>query len=49
MPFFRSLSLDLLATMEELYRRADRYSMLEDNGSDTNCHDYKQADGEEAV
>ena len=26
-----SLSLDSLATMEELYRRADRYSMLEDN------------------
>ena len=30
-PFFHSLSLDLLATMEELYRRANRYSMLEDN------------------
>ena len=30
-PFFLSLSLDLLATMEELYRRANRYSMLEDN------------------
>ena len=30
-PFFHSLDLDLLATMEELYRRADKYSMLEDN------------------
>ena len=30
-PFFHSLSLDPLATMEELYRRVDRYSMLEDN------------------
>ena len=30
-PFFQSLSLDLPAIMEELYRRADRYSMLEDN------------------
>ena len=30
-PFFQSLSLDLPLTMEELYRRADRYSMLEDN------------------
>ena len=30
-PFFESLSLDPPATMEELYRRADRYSMLEDN------------------
>ena len=30
-PFFESLSLDPLGTMEELYRRADRYSMLEDN------------------
>ena len=30
-PFFKSLSLDSLATMEELYKRADRYSMLEDN------------------
>ena len=30
-PFFQSLSLDPPATMEELYRRADRYSMLEDN------------------
>ena len=30
-PFFYSLSLDPLAIMEELYRRADRYSMLEDN------------------
>ena len=30
-PFFQSLSLDPLVTMEELYRRADRYSILEDN------------------
>ena len=30
-PFFQSLSLDPPATMEELYRRANRYSMLEDN------------------
>ena len=30
-PFFHSLSLDLPATMEELYRWADRYSTLEDN------------------
>ena len=30
-PFFQSLSLDPPATMEELYRRVDRYSMLEDN------------------
>ena len=30
-PFFQSLSLDPPATMEELYRRADRYSMLKDN------------------
>ena len=30
-PFFQSLSLDPPATMEELYRRADKYSMLEDN------------------
>ena len=30
-PFFLPLSLDPLATMGELYRRADRYSMLEDN------------------
>ena len=29
--FFQSPSLDPPATMEELYRRADRYSMLEDN------------------
>ena len=29
--FFHSLSLDSPATMEELYRRADRYSTLEDN------------------
>ena len=29
--FFHSLSLDLSATMEELYRQAERYSMLEDN------------------
>ena len=30
-PFFQSLSLDLPATMEELYRRADKFSTLEDN------------------
>ena len=30
-PFFYSLLLDLPATMEELYRRTDRYSTLEDN------------------
>ena len=30
-PFFHSLSLDLPTTMEELYRRADKYSTLEDN------------------
>ena len=30
-PFFHLLSLDPLATMEELYRWADRYSTLEDN------------------
>ena len=30
-PFFQSFSLDPLATMEELYRRADKYSTLEDN------------------
>ena len=30
-PFFHSLSLDPPAIMEELYRRADKYSMLEDN------------------
>ena len=29
--FFQSLSLGLPATMKELYRRVDRYSMLEDN------------------
>ena len=29
--FFHSLSLDLLATMEELYRQAYKYSTLEDN------------------
>ena len=29
--FFQSLSLDPPATMEELYKWADRYSMLEDN------------------
>ena len=29
--FFHSLSLDPVATMEELYRRANKYSMLEDN------------------
>ena len=30
-PFFHSLSLDPLATMEELYIQADIYSTLEDN------------------
>ena len=30
-PFFQSMSLDPLVTMEELYRRADKFSMLEDN------------------
>ena len=30
-PFFHSLSLDPPATMEELYRQADKYSTLEDN------------------
>ena len=30
-PFFQSLSLDPHATMEEPYRRADKYSTLEDN------------------
>ena len=30
-PFFHSLSLDPPAIMEELYRRVDRYSTLEDN------------------
>ena len=30
-PLFQSLFLDPQATMEELYRRADKYSMLEDN------------------
>ena len=30
-PFFHSLSLDPPATMEELYKRVDRYSTLEDN------------------
>ena len=30
-PFFQSLSLDPPATMEELYRRVDKYSTLEDN------------------
>ena len=29
--FFQSLSLDPPTTMEELYRRADKFSMLEDN------------------
>ena len=29
--FFQSLSLDSPATMEELYRRADKFSTLEDN------------------
>ena len=30
-PFFQSLSLNPPATMEELYRRADKFSTLEDN------------------
>ena len=30
-PFFQSLSLDPPANMEELYRRADKFSTLEDN------------------
>ena len=30
-PFFQSLSLDPPATMGELYKWADKYSMLEDN------------------
>ena len=30
-PFFQSLSLDLQVIMEELYRRVDRYLMLENN------------------
>ena len=30
-PFFHSLSLDSSTTMEELYRRTNSYSMLEDN------------------
>ena len=30
-PFFQSLSLDPPATMEELYQRTDKYSILEDN------------------
>ena len=30
-PFFQSLSLDPPATIEELYRRADKFSTLEDN------------------
>ena len=30
-PFFQSLSLDPSATMEELYRGADKFSTLEDN------------------
>ena len=30
-PFFQSLSLDLPVTIEELYRRADNFSTLEDN------------------
>ena len=29
--FFQSLSLNPPATMEDLYRQADKYSMLEDN------------------
>ena len=31
MPFFQSLSLDPLETMEELYMWVDKYTMLEDN------------------
>ena len=31
LPFFQSLSLDPPLTMEELYRRKNRYSMLEEN------------------
>ena len=30
-PFFHSLSLDPSATMEELYKLVDKYSILEDN------------------
>ena len=30
-PFFHSISLDLLTTMEELYRQEDKYLTLEDN------------------
>ena len=30
-PFFQSLSLDPPVTIEELYRRADKFSTLEDN------------------
>ena len=30
-PFFHSLLLESLVTMEELYRRVDKYSTLEDN------------------
>ena len=30
-PFFQSLSLNPPITMEQLYRRADKYSILEDN------------------
>ena len=30
-PFFHSLSLDPPTTIKELYKRADRYSTLEDN------------------
>ena len=30
-PFFHSLSFDSLATMEELYRRTNKYSTLEEN------------------
>ena len=30
-PFFHSLSLDPPATMEELYKRTDKYSTLENN------------------
>ena len=30
-PFFHSLSLDPPVIMEELYKQADKYSLLEDN------------------
>ena len=42
-PFFQSLSLDPPVTMEELYRRADKYSTPEDNirGSLPDNDDYR--------